>query len=151
MIDYKVLLADAYLNVVREALGTAADDPVMGKYCFEMVINNAHEDNVIPDWLKAQYPGMMTIFINKQYADLIIDDHHFSVILHFGGVAANLVVSFDSILYFHDPIFKFKVAFEVPEDINVDETVAAVTPEVDSPESSNSNKIVSLDDWRKKD
>ncbi|MBQ4472008.1 MAG: hypothetical protein II942_02020 [Alphaproteobacteria bacterium] len=65
----------------------------------------------IPDFLRAQYPKEMTIILQNQFDNLVVEKDKFSVDLSFGGVATTVVVPFHTLKAFVDPDAQFGFNF----------------------------------------
>ena len=77
----------------------------------------------MPQSLLEQYPEELTIVIQHQFWDLIIDDDMFSVTLSFGGRKEHLEVPFNAITGFADPSVQFGLQFKA-EQTYINEKVA---------------------------
>ena len=148
-IDYTTLIADAYLVVVREALGIIAKDPVPGKYCVEITFNTNHKDIVMPEWLKKDYPRFMTVILNHQFEQLTTKNYEFSVVLYFKNKPVELVIPYDSIILFNDSMNNFQVTFSdhMPESDSLDVSDEEPVPEPEVEKQT--AEIISLDAFRK--
>lgn len=114
----------------------------------------------IPDDLREDYPERMTIVLQHQFDDLIIDENRLSVTLWFKSKEARLVVPFDAVTSFADPSAQFGLRFEPAEASNSDEGITqspkAENTDGDETETapndaqSDGADIVSLDAFRKK-
>lgn len=82
----------------------------------------------ISDQLKSQYPEEMTIVIQHQFSNLIVETSGFGIDLSFGGIRQTLYIPFDAITYFADPYAKFGLSFnfdDEPISHNTDNDFAA--------------------------
>jgi hypothetical protein len=61
----------------------------------------------MPSHLKARYPEDMTIVLQHQYSDLMVDDVACSVTLKFQGRSARLAIPFAAMTAFADPSVNF--------------------------------------------
>jgi hypothetical protein len=68
-----------------------------------------HELVEMPDWLREQYPRVITIVLQNVYEDLEVDDEFFGVKLRFEGVWADITVPFSSIFAFHETLTGFRL------------------------------------------
>ena len=66
---------------------------------------------IIPDFMRPQYPEEMTIILQNQFDNLVVDDDKFSVDLSFGGVASTVVVPFNALKAVVDPDAQFGFNF----------------------------------------
>jgi len=146
-IDYKALIADAMLGVIREALTIASQDPDIGEVYFEIVLDTANANVVIPNWLRSQYPESLMIVLNQQFDDLEVSDTCFSVTVYFGGKPVRIEAPLDSIMAFNDEFNDFKVGFVT--DQNDEQVESYESPGSEEDNSANSN-VVSFDDFKNK-
>ena len=65
----------------------------------------------IPQFLRSQYPKEMTIILQNQFDNLVVDEDKFSVDLSFGGVSSMVVVPFQALKAFVDPNAQFGFNF----------------------------------------
>jgi len=91
----------------------------------------------IPDFIRAKYPKEMTIILQNQFDNLVVDEDKFSVDLSFGGVSSTVVVPFHTLKAFVDPDAQFGFNF-VP---------AHTAPQQDK---SKSAEVIDLASRRKK-
>lgn len=151
-IDYDFLTQQALKRVVRDVLGMTEElGAAPGDHHFYIEFQTQGDGVVVPDHLIAQYPVRMTIVLQHQFDDLIVNDDEFSVSLWFKGQQARLTVPFAAITSFADPSVQFGLRFEPPPanaeppaPIRKAETPAApATPK-------EAAAIVQLDAFRKK-
>lgn len=113
----------------------------------------------IPDYLKERYPGEMTIVLQYQFSDLMVDNEKMAVTLSFNDVPEKLVVPLASISIFADPSVNFALQFQplgdtmTEEDLLLQELPDGDDDDPDDPDGSGGGKtgeVVSLDNFRKK-
>jgi len=156
-LDYAWLTQNAMRGVVREVLTITRDlGTLPGEHHFYIEFDTLASGVDIADRLRTQYPDRMTIVLQHQFDDLIVDEDHFEVTLKFKGIPERLVVPFDAITQFADPSSNFALQFqsmaemaerisEQPEEPSDDPD----TPPDDEPPSGGAD-VVSLDRFRKK-
>ena len=97
----------------------------------------------------------MTIVIQHQYQDLVVDAKSFSITLSFAGKNEFIVVPFISISYFADPSIDFVLKLEYSniddtDFIEDDQTYYSLHDSADESESSiYKNNVVDLSSFRK--
>jgi hypothetical protein len=64
----------------------------------------------------AQYPTEMTVVLQHQFWDLVVNDNGFEVGVSFGGVPERLAVPFAAVKGFFDPSVQFGLQFEEMAD-----------------------------------
>jgi hypothetical protein len=111
-IRYDLLTQKALRGVVRNVLGDAAKKGLPGDHHFYIGFDTHAPGVRLSERLRAQYPEQMTIILQHQYWDLIVNDSGFEVGLSFGGIPEKLGVPFDAINSFFDPSVQFGLQFE---------------------------------------
>ena len=69
----------------------------------------------------SKHPEHMTIVIQHQYAELQVNDDHFSITLFFGGKPSPMIIPFQAITSFNDPSVGFGLQFGMLDDGDDDE------------------------------
>lgn len=152
-INYELLVENALKDVVRSALMITQQTGLPGETHFFITFNTTHDDVDIPSRLKESHPDKMTIIIQHQFWDLVVDHSHFEITLSFGGQKEHLSIPFTSITEFNDPSAGFGLQFTMMEnndneehdtsDSNDDNTTTEDVP-------AKSADVVSLDTFRNK-
>src|SRR5215813_7146037 len=123
-IRYDVLARDALRGVLRRVLSDAAEHGLPGEHHFFITFLSKADDVKLSPRLLAQYPEEMTIILQHQFWDLVVQEDRFEVGLSFGGIPERLAVPFAAIKSFLDPSVQFGLQFET-----VDAERVADTPE----------------------
>ena len=151
---YERLAQDALRGVIRAALSRAAEpEGLPGAHHFYITFQTRAKGVQLPPDVVAKYPEEMTVVLQHQYEDLVIEDDQFSVMLRFGGVPKAMTVPYRAITRFFDPAVQFLLQFETvaapdpDEDGDADEAPEAPVAEVPADDGP---KVVSLDQFRKK-
>ncbi|MBN66964.1 MAG: hypothetical protein CMM94_05290 [Rickettsiales bacterium] len=110
-IDYPGLIDNAMRNVVREALQQVADSGLPGDHHFFISFLTQFPGVEISPMLRERYPEEMTIVVQHQFWDLIIEDDYFTITLSFSNIPEKLVIPFASLTAFADPSIKFGLQF----------------------------------------
>ncbi|MEX0921888.1 MAG: ClpXP protease specificity-enhancing factor SspB [Rhodovibrionaceae bacterium] len=108
---YDLMVEDALRGVVKAALKEAAQGGLSGEHHFYITFKTGHAGVDIPQTLRERYPDEMTIVLQHQFWDLIVEEERFSVTLSFDGKADPLRIPFDSVVAFADPSVKFGLQF----------------------------------------
>ena len=116
LIRYDKLIDSAMRHVVKEALKEVSKSGLKGEHHFLLSFFTDSNAVKIPKSLKEKYPKEMTIVIQHQFDELIIDEEKFSVILSFDGKKEKITVPFMSLTSFADPGVKFGLKFNLVED-----------------------------------
>src|SRR6201988_2578580 len=114
-IRYDVLARDALRGVLRRVLTDAAEHGLPGEHHFFITFLSKADGVKLSPRLLAQYPEEMTIILQHQFWDLVVQEDRFEVGLSFGGVPERLVIPFSSIKSFFDPSVQFGLQFETSD------------------------------------
>ena len=154
-LEYPKLVEHAMRGVVRKALADVMEYGLRGLHHFYVTFRTQDQNVIIPDRLLAQYPDEMTIVMENQFRNLLVEENQFKVTLSFNGTPENLSIPYSAITAFVDPSVKFGLQF----DSNSGETVNLPTPtketftQIDNdtynPEEEE-GQVVALDKFRKK-
>jgi hypothetical protein len=107
---------EALKGVVRKVLNEAAKDGLPGDHHFYVSFRTDFPGAKLSVRLREKYPQEMTIVLQHQFWDLIINEQTFEVGLSFSGVPEKLVVPFDAVTGFFDPSVQFGLKFEVQDE-----------------------------------
>jgi hypothetical protein len=118
-LNYSKLINDATRAIIRKVLLKVVKSGIPGDHHFYITFNTSNPDVVISANLRKKYPEHMTIVIQHQYQDLMVDTKSFSLTLSFAGKNEFIVVPFTSISYFADPSIDFVLKLEYA---NIDDT-----------------------------
>ncbi len=113
---YDRMVEDALRSVVSKALTHVAERGLPGNHHFYITFRTDHPGVVMPESLRARYPGEMTIVLQYQFWGLEVGDDAFGVTLSFSNVPERLIVPFDSVSAFADPSVRFGLQFDVGAD-----------------------------------
>lgn len=161
-LKYDEMVQSALIGVVRDILKDTAKHGLPGEHHFYITFQTTHPDVKIPPYLRERYEEDMTIVLQNQFWDLLIDEEHFEISLSFNRNKEHLYVPFDALLGFFDPSVDFGLHFnseadatvEIAEITEVEETEELETLQNDEDQASDSSSakdnIVTLDAFRKK-
>ena len=112
---------------------------------FEQVNSSSTKNSKveIPQHLLEEYPNEMTIVLQNQYWNLSVKKNNFSVALSFNKKKETLIIPFNAITKFYDPFVKFSIQLELKEE-------KGKTDKEKKAKKSRTTKIITLDDFRKK-
>jgi len=154
MINYGAFLNDAMHGVVRKVLREIKDDCLPGKHFFYISFLTDFKGVKVSDQLKQKYPNELTIVLQYQFNNLVVEEDRFSVTVSFNNRQERICVPYKSILRFADPSVNIELSF-IPIQEGIDEQKED-TINVDMKHSKNSivlkqkNNVLSLDKFRKK-
>ncbi len=153
-LDYDVLIEDASRGVMRAALAHVAENGLPGGHYFYITFRTTDPDVVLPEYLRATHTREMTIALQHQFWDLIVEEQGFKVTLNFNKTPETLAIPFRSVTLFADPSAQFNLQFgpHTPGE-NTDN---ATTKPALSPSKSGSSQdkntgeaeVISLDAFR---
>jgi hypothetical protein len=169
---YDLLVQNAYLGVVRNVLSqVAATGELPGDHHFVIAFRTDARGVKISPRLQREWPQEMTIILQHQFSNLVVNEDSFSVTLFFRSVPETLHVPFSALRAFADPAAGFSFQFNVEGEENEEleappnaagpapakpegpKTAAASpreAPAKDAPAPDSGDKIVSIDAFRKK-
>lgn len=150
-INYDKLIEKSLKNVVIEALKIAANQGLPGEHHFYVTFKTNHPETNISAQLKSQYPEEMTIVIQHQFSNLIVERRQFSIDLSFGGIRNSLHIPYEAITYFADPHAKFGLSFNF-DDEPIAHNMGELSFEEEEPKKTSNGiaTVVSIDAFRKK-
>jgi hypothetical protein len=156
---YDRMVEQALRGVVRKALSEAGQRGLPGDHHFYITFHTDRPGVGIADWLHQQYPQEMTIILQHQFWDLVVEEERFAITLSFGGRHERLTIPFSALTAFADPSVKFGLQFEANEDELQAKTPAAkatkqsdpaVLPAPTAEDERKGADVVALDAFRKK-
>jgi len=172
---YDALVDDALRSVVRRVLRQVADQGLPGSHHFYISFRSTDPGVRLPDYLRAKYPEEMTIVLQHQYWDLVINDEFFEVTVSFNKQQERIKVPFGALSAFVDPSVRFGLQFDRKDKAAAAEKVevganqppsslpapekrpslgappaAEAEPEADAKPEDPASKVVKLDSFRKK-
>lgn len=155
--DYDNMVQDALRHVVKDALIYTAKEGLPGEHHFYITFSTNYKGVEIPKQLKLSYPDEMTIILQYQFSNLLVDDEGFAVTLSFGGMDSNIKIPYAAITYFADPYAKFGLRFGIRKTANeeVSDNELSTSAQDDNKiksvkKESSHGKVVSLENFRKK-
>lgn len=145
-INYDSLMEKALKHVVIEALKIAEEEGLADKNHFYISFKTNHPDVRMDTALLNQYPEDMTIVLQHQFANLLINEKYFEVDLSFNNVPHTLRIPYEAITYFADPYARFALSFSL-DNMSMNEH-KDVSPAAKA--SNGGADVVSIDAFRKK-
>lgn len=159
LMRYDLLMQTALREVVRLALARVAGGGLPGEHHFYLTIDTRHPGVRMSEALRERFPNELTIVLQHQFEDLVVEDAQFGVTLSFSGKPERLRIPYAAIRAFYDPAVEFGLQFSAmaaddgeneTEEEKAAEGEGTAAPD-DSPASSeDQDNVVSLDVFRKK-
>ena len=107
MIDYQKILNKNMLNVLKDILQNINQNGLQNNNHLYITFLTNHKSVELPNWIKQKYPNEITIVIQHEYYNLILNDNYFSISLSFNNIKTDIKVGYDSIISFADPSANF--------------------------------------------
>ena len=127
-LSYDPWIEDALRSVIRKTLGYAAENGLPGDHHFYITYRTDSDGIEIPGYLKAEHPEEMTIVLQHQFEELIINEDALWVTLRFNGKPERLRIPLDAVVSFSDPSVNFglqlKIGSEPETDLEFDTSSA---------------------------
>jgi len=142
-IDYGQRINTAILGVIKDILKDLSESKISSNHCFYISFKTKDKDVDISTNLLKEYPNEMTIVLQNQYWNLSVKKNNFSVALSFNKKKETLIIPFSAITKFYDPFVKFSIQLELKEEKGKTDNEKKV-------KKSRTTKIITLDDFRKK-
>ncbi|MGB4191477.1 MAG: ClpXP protease specificity-enhancing factor SspB [Rickettsiales bacterium] len=111
LIDYSALVDNAMHLIVKKSLEIFAKNSVDSDHHFFISFITKYPGVVISEKLHNKYPYEMTIVLQYQFEDLIVNDEEFSVSLSFDNQREKIKIPFAALTAFADPSVKFGLQF----------------------------------------
>jgi hypothetical protein len=115
-IDYSALIDEAMHVIVKKALLLVQQYGLPGGHHFFVSFITRYPGVSLSEKLRKRYPDEITIVLQYQFDDLLVDDDHFEVTLSFDGIKERIVVPFVALTAFADPSVKFGLQFRHMHD-----------------------------------
>ncbi len=142
-LDYGFLLRKASISVVKEIIEQIANEGLYKKQHIYITFALNHPDVKISKLLRKDYDDEMTIVLQYEFWDLVVDDYGFSVSLAFEHSDETIYVPFAAMISVSDPSEDFTLEFTP--------NFSDLKPKMEVPPASKSDgKVISLDIFRKK-
>ena len=118
MISYQQLLGDAMLSVVKKVLKQIAQEGLDNNQSLYISFKTSDKDVKLSERIKQKYLDEITIVLQYQFKNLIVEENKFTVNIAFSGINETIEVPFSSVTSFIDPHSSFSLQFNQPTDKN---------------------------------
>jgi len=159
-IDYAGFVDSAMRGVVRDILRLIEKrTSIPGQHHFFISFRTDYPGVTISEMLRAKYPQEITIVLQHQFWELVVEQERFKVSLSFNNIPEKLVVPFAALTGFADPSTKFGLQFHVdqkdapPSSVSGGSAPTPVFENIPPSEDEDGGKgaeIITLDAFRKK-
>ncbi len=149
LLPYDAWMEDSLRYVVLRALEHVLEHGLPGNHHFYITFRTDFPGVQLPSRLLQKYPQEMTIVLQHQYRDLVVDaaSRSFGVTLSFGSVPAALTIPLAAVTAFVDPSIQYGLRFRVDLPEPAPQPEAAAAPAADAAPAP---QVVSLDAFRKR-
>lgn len=114
-LHYETWIEEALRGVMRRTLTYAADIGLPGDHHFYVTYRIDADGVELPGYLRAEHPDEMTIVLQHEFEDLVVEEEAFMVTLRFNGKPERLRVPFAAVVTFADPSVDFGLQLNMPE------------------------------------
>lgn len=135
-------MQDALVSVVKQILKQVSRSGFNNKQHLYITFSPKHPNVKISDAIREEFQDELTIVLQYEFWDLIVDDYGFSVSLAFDKSDETIYVPFSSLINVNDPSEDFNLDF-IPnlDDVKIQQAIKV---------EANDSKIISLDAFRNK-
>ena len=152
--NYKVLIENAMLNMVRDILKKVSKYGLPENHHFLITFFSHSKGVVIPHWMKEKYPDKMTIIIRNWFEDLNVTEKKFEISLNFNNNVERLIIPFNSLELFADPSVDFAISFNQvnssqSNEIEGDEDLSDKTAAKKEDLRKKNKKVIDLKNFKK--
>lgn len=148
-LDYPRWITEALRMVARRALEHVEHEGLPEEHHFLLSFRTRGEGVRLPAFLRDQYPEEVTVVLQHQYWDLVVDEEAFSVTLTFAGARHRIFVPWPALTAFADPAAQLALRFETAAAEEESAPAGAAAPE-HGEEGEESGEVVSIDRFRKR-
>lgn len=148
-LNYPKIVDDAMHIAVRNILKVVANEGIKGEHHFFISFLTDVPGVQLSSKVRVQYPEEITIVLQHQFEELIVEDKFFSLRLSFNGISEVVVVPYQAITSLTDAGAKVAIHFGYYAD-NRGEIVDINATESEIKESApERNNVIVLDKFRK--
>ncbi len=116
LIGYDEIIENSMRSVIYETLKKIEKTGLLGQHYFIVTFLTRFPGVDLPKHLVEKYPEEMTIAIQHQFRNLVVDHEQFSISLSFSGQNERMVIPYKSVTSFADPSMNFGLKFSVSYD-----------------------------------
>ncbi|NQV48447.1 MAG: hypothetical protein HQ504_11805 [Rhodospirillaceae bacterium] len=130
LFTYETWVEEALRKVIHRALEQTHAQGLKGDHHFFITFQTTFEGVNIPAPLLAEHPDEMTIVLQHQFHDLVVDEDGFAVTLSFNGRPSRLVIPYAAVTTFADPAVNFVLQLKMSADVtDFDKTSNGAAPQ----------------------
>tara|TARA_B100001287_G_scaffold27699_1_gene19926 strand:- start:612 stop:1046 length:435 start_codon:yes stop_codon:yes gene_type:complete len=143
MIEYQKILDKNMLNVLKDILINIKDNGLSNNNHLYITFLTNHKNVELPNWLKQKYPEEMTIVIQYEYSDLVINENNFLISLSFDDIKTHLKIDYNSIVSFADPSENFGLIFQK------NKIQRKLNKKLDDKKEKNNDNVINFSSYKK--
>jgi len=161
---YDAWIEEALRGVIRRSLTYASENGLPDEHHFYLTFRTEANGVEVPSYLKTEHSDEMTIILQHQFEELIVNEDAVWVTLRFNGKPERLRIPFDAMVSFADPSVNFGLQMKMPNEPEEDsgleppaarntDTDAGLKPGKDTASDTRpkgSGEVIALDSFRKK-
>ena len=110
---YDQWVNEALLKVLARALKQLSEKGPSDNHHFFIDIQTGYQGVDIPDFLRTQFPEDITIVLQHQFEELVVNEDGFEVSLSFSGKKSRLKIPFGAVTSFADPSVNFGLQIDI--------------------------------------
>jgi hypothetical protein len=154
-VNYQKFLDEAMLEVIKKVLLQVQNEGLQGEHSLYISFNTQDPLVRLSARMKQRYQREITVVLQHQFDNLIVESNNFSVGISFDGIHEHIKVPFRAITGFVDPSTKFSLQFKYRENIDLSDESAIQETFVNSGDNVNNTKestdnVIVLDKFRNK-
>jgi len=150
----------ALIGVLKNALKQMLEIGPVNNHHLYITIDTTDEEVKIPGFLRLKYPEEITLVLQHQFENLVIEKAEFRVSLSFEGKRSNLIIPYKAVLSFADPSINFGLQLKdktISEQINTFEEKESDSVNLDETLSNHNDtstdkrlmgEVIALDTFR---
>ena len=123
-VNYQKFLDEAMLEVIKKVLLQVQNEGLQGEHSLYISFNTQDPLVRLSARMKQRYQREITVVLQHQFDNLIVESNNFSVGISFDGIHEHIKVPFRAITGFVDPSTKFSLQFKYPENIDLSDESA---------------------------
>ena len=106
-IDYSKILKNNMINVFKDVLKNIEKEGLKDGHHLYITFKTNNSKVEIPKWLKEKFPNDITILIQYEFWNLVVEKDYFKITLSFNDIKSDLKVPFETVISFTDPYANF--------------------------------------------
>ncbi len=168
---YDSWIEEALRGVIRRTLTYASENGLPGEHHLYLTFrtDDDAEGVEVPPYLRDEHPQEMTIVLQHQFDEMIVNEDAVWVTLRFNGKPERLRIPFDTMISFADPSVNFGLQLKMSSEPEGDMEMEYPTPHNadvesdadqstdtdgeagrDAPAAKDMGEVIALDAFRKK-